>query len=87
MSANIPRLGRVVAERFQASKLPSLAKEGWPRHQINDAKPPLKERTGWFVQLPVIGDFNKPPRLRRLRWLRKIFLWRSHPSLSKEFTM
>jgi len=82
--APAPSLAGRVAERFRASKLPSLEKEGWTRHQTNGAKPPLKERTGWFVQLPVIGDFNKPPRLRRLRWLRKIFLWRSHPSLSKE---
>ena len=55
-------------------KLPSLDKEGWPRHQANGAKPPLMERTGWLVQLPIIGGFNEPPRLRPLRRLRDIFL-------------
>jgi hypothetical protein len=59
----------------RTSKLPSLDKEGWPRHQANGTKPPLKERTGWLVQLPIIGDFNQPPRLRRRRWLRKILTY------------
>src|SRR5262249_7172685 len=54
--------------------VPSLVKEGWTRHQKNAAKPPLMERTGWFVQLPIIGGFNEPPRLRPLRRLRAIFL-------------
>src|SRR5262245_59991011 len=63
----------VVAERCSAGKLPSLAKEGWPRRQENAAKPPLKERPGWFVQPPIIGGFNVPPRLRPLRKLRDIF--------------
>src|SRR5437016_14245382 len=31
-------------------------------------------RTGWFVQLPIIGGLNEPPRLRPLRWLRRFFL-------------
>src|SRR5437667_4206990 len=43
------------------------------------------ERTGWFVQLPIIGCLNQPPRLRPLRRLRDILLYgRSHPSLAKE---
>src|SRR5262245_30851767 len=58
---------------LQGGELPSLAKEGWPRHQENGAKPPLKERPGWFVQLPIIGGFNEPPRLRQPRKLRDIF--------------
>src|SRR5262245_55433195 len=59
---------------LQCGGLPSLAKEGWPRHQENGSKPPLNERPGWFVQLPIIGGFNEPPRLRSLRKLRDIFL-------------
>src|SRR5205809_2259628 len=51
----------------------SLAKEGWPRHQVNGPIP-LKARPGWFVQLPIIGGLNQPPRLRPLRRLRGIFL-------------
>ena len=54
-------------------EVPSLAKEGWPRHQVNGPIP-LKARPGWFVQLPIIGGLNQPPRLRRLRRLRGIFL-------------
>jgi hypothetical protein len=34
-------------------KFPSLEKEGWTRHLEDFAKPPLMERTGWFVQLPI----------------------------------
>src|SRR5207245_11124772 len=63
----------------------SLAKEGWPRHQVN-GRVPLKGtarsvspigrniKNGWFVQLPIIGGWNEPPRLRPLRKLRRFFL-------------
>src|SRR5213593_2377908 len=54
-------------------EVPSLAKEGWPRHQVNGPVP-LEARPGWFVQLPIIGGLNQPPRLRPLRRLRGIFL-------------
>src|SRR6058998_3797202 len=55
------------------SRLPSLAKEGWTRHQ--EISPfLLKARTGWFVQTPKQFLLNEPPRLRPLRWLRDIFL-------------
>src|SRR5438093_4159341 len=54
-------------------EVPSWAKEGWPRHQVNGPIP-LKARPGWFVQLPIIGGLNQPPRLRPLRRLRDIFL-------------
>src|SRR5207247_4739295 len=40
-------------------EVPSLAKEGWPRHQVNGPIP-LKARPGWFVQLPIIGGLNQP---------------------------
>src|SRR5206468_218686 len=40
-------------------EVPSLAKEGWPRHQVNGPVP-LKARPGWFVQLPIIGGLNQP---------------------------
>ncbi len=53
--------------------VPSLAKEGTPRHQVNGPVP-LEERPGWFVPLPIIGGLNQPPRLRPLRRLRGIFL-------------
>src|SRR2546428_9886361 len=55
------------------NKVPSLAKEGWPRHQVNGPVP-LEARPGWFVQLPIIGGLNQPPRLRPRRRLRGIFL-------------
>src|SRR6266571_7539850 len=68
-------------------EVPSLDKEGWPRHQVNGPVP-LEARPGmsganvspigrnkeeWFVQLPIIGGLNQPPRLRPLRRLRGIF--------------
>src|SRR5437016_1199470 len=53
-------------------EVPSLAKEGWQRHQVNGPVP-LEARPGWFVQLPIIGGLNQPPRLRPLRRLRGIF--------------
>src|SRR6266567_5883540 len=31
-------------------------------------------RTGWFVQLPIIGGLNETPRPRPLRRLRRFFL-------------
>src|SRR5947209_2618763 len=60
-------------EIFERAKLPSLAKEGWLRHQENGPLP-LKARPGWLVQQPIIGGLNQPPRLRPLRRLRRIFL-------------
>src|SRR5439155_27155554 len=54
-------------------EVPSLAKEGWPRHQVNGPVP-LEARPGWFVPLPIIGGLNQPPRLRPRRRLRGIFL-------------
>src|SRR5216117_4170167 len=54
-------------------EVPSLAKEGWPCHQVNGPVP-LEARPGWFVQLPIIGGLNQPPRLRPRRRLRGIFL-------------
>src|SRR6266516_7588263 len=54
-------------------EVPSLAKEGTPRHQVNGPVP-LEARPGWFVPLPIIGGLNQPPRLRPRRRLRGIFL-------------
>src|SRR5438552_1553176 len=60
-------------DHFGKGEVPSLAKEGWPWHQVNGPVP-LEARPGWFVQLPIIGGLNQPPRLRPLRRLRGIFL-------------
>ena len=54
-------------------ELPSLAKEGWPRHQVN-APVPFEAWPGWLVQHPIIGGLNQTPRLRPLRRLRSILL-------------
>src|SRR6266567_3388686 len=69
------------------SRLPSLAKEGWTRHQ--EISPfLLKARTGWFVQTPKQFLLNEPPRLRPLWWLRDIFLMAQPvPSFAKEGTL
>ncbi len=46
-----------------------------------------RNKEEWFVQLPIIGGLNQPPRLRPLRKASRHFLsGRSHPSLSKEGT-
>jgi len=82
-------------------EVPSLAKEGTPRHQVNGPVP-LEARPGWFVQLPIIGGLNQPllivspyrahirsahARLRPLKEASRHFInGRSHPSLSKEGT-
>src|SRR5437867_4248936 len=42
----LPNMRNTVQEKL----FPSLDKEGWTRPQENIAKPPLWERTGWFVQ-------------------------------------
>ena len=48
---------------------------------------PLEARPGWFVQLPIIGGLNQPPRLRPAKEASQHFLnGRGHPSLSKEGT-
>src|SRR6266581_7054115 len=60
-------------ELASRTALNTLAKEGWPRHQVNGPVP-LEARPGWFVPLPIIGGLNQPPRLRPLRRLRGIFL-------------
>src|SRR6266566_5317352 len=64
-----PSLGQPAGK----GEVPSLAKEGTPRHQVNGPVP-LEAGPGWFVQLPIIGGLNQPPRLRPVRRLRGIFL-------------
>src|SRR5205809_4722600 len=49
-------------------EVPSLAKEGTPRHQVNGPVP-LKARPGGFP----FGFIGKPPRPRAKRMLRDIF--------------
>src|SRR6266571_933415 len=67
-------------------EVPSLAKEGTPRHQVNGPVP-LEARPGWFVQLPIIGGLNQPPPSAPGKEASRHFLnGRSHPSLSKEGT-
>ena len=50
----------------------------WPRRggrTIKKYSPlPLDARPGWFVQQPIIGGLNQPPRLRPLMKLRDIYL-------------
>src|SRR6266705_5269562 len=46
------------------SQVPSLAKEGWLRHQKDAAKPPSPAQTGWLVQKNCLAVLNQPPRPR-----------------------
>src|SRR5262245_28637498 len=59
---------------FPHTELHYLARRGGRDINKNAAKPPLKERTGWFVQQPIIRGLNQPPRLRPPRRLRDILL-------------
>src|SRR6266516_4556927 len=87
-AAKPPPPAQTSRTRGGKGEVPSLAKEGWPRHQVNGPVP-LEARPGWFVQLPIIGGLNQPfflvspyrahirsahARLRPLRRLRGIFL-------------
>src|SRR6266581_6869864 len=66
------------------SKLPSLAKEGWTRHQVNGPVP-LTGADGVVRSTSNHRCLKEPPRLRPLRRLRRFFLnGRSHPSFAKE---
>ena len=62
----------------------SLAKEGWPRHQVNGPVP-LKARTGWFVQLPMNRWLERTTPSAPAKEASPLFLnGRSHPSFAKE---
>jgi hypothetical protein len=66
------------------SALPSLAKEGWLRHQENDPVP-LTAQTGWFVQTPRKNSHEQttPSALTRGAF-GPSFLMRGHSSFAKE---
>src|SRR6266516_2389666 len=68
---------------------PSLAKEGTAAPSSKWSRS-FGGAAGWFVQLPMIGGLNQPPRLRPLGRLRGIFLMGAAtppcPRLSKEGT-
>src|SRR5438445_9911090 len=55
------------------SKLPSLAKEGWTRHQVNGPVP-LTGADGVVRSTSNNCGLNEPPRLRPRRRLRRFFL-------------
>src|SRR6266699_1617934 len=58
----------------QGVNSPPWQRRGGRAINQNEQKAPLLARPGWFVQLPIIGGWNKPPRLRPLRRLRVFFL-------------
>src|SRR5439155_6690727 len=60
------------------SQVPSLAKEGWLRHQKDAAKPPSPAQTGWLVPKKLFWSFNEPPR-PRLSLEREFFLMARPP--------
>jgi hypothetical protein len=61
-------------ESIGVARLPSLDKEGWPRHQKNDPVP-LKGADGVVRSSNrLIRKLNEPPRLRALTRLRGILL-------------
>src|SRR6266446_4792506 len=67
----------------QGVNSPPWQRRGGRAIDKNEPKAPLLARPGWFVQLPIIGGWNKPPRLRPLRRLRVFFLMGA-PSFAKE---
>src|SRR2546426_5505946 len=46
----------------------------WRRGAKREPGRAKHQEPGWFVQLPIIGGLNQPPRLRPRRRLRGIFL-------------
>src|SRR6266702_8238470 len=62
------------------SQVPSLAKEGWLRHQKDAAKPPSPAQTGWLVPKKLFWSLNEPPR-PRLSLEREFFLMARPPLL------
>jgi hypothetical protein len=62
----------------------------WPRRGGRDinkniAKPPLRERTGWFVQQPINRWIQRTtPSAPAKEASRHFYYWRSHPSFAKE---
>src|SRR6266699_1101814 len=58
----------------QGVNSPPWQRRGGRAINKNEPKAPLLARPGWFVQLPIIGGWDKPPRLRPLRRLRVCFL-------------
>ena len=76
-----------VLDEFENSRGPGDSPP-WQRRGGRDinksaAKPPLLERTGWFVQRPIIGGLNQPPPLRQLMRLRAILLLAQPPLLGQ----
>jgi hypothetical protein len=75
---------RVVAQLEESARRensPPWTRRGGRDLKKNVAKQPCWERTGWFVQLPIIGGLNQPPRLREQLWLREVFLIAQPPLL------
>src|SRR6266481_8596067 len=60
--------------------------EGWTRHQVNGAKPPIMERTGWSLTNHVAECILEPwlvsdhPVCGRFGGFAAFLLSRSHPS-------
>jgi len=67
-------LDTLLRNYFQGGLIPSSAEEGWLRHQANVAKPPLMAQTGWCWSRRFYSWLNEPPRPRRIRCLRDIFV-------------
>src|SRR6185436_12221433 len=62
---------------LKSANSPPWLRRGGRDLKKNVAKHPCWERTGWFVQLPIIGGLNKPPRLREAKVASRNFLDRA----------
>jgi hypothetical protein len=72
-------------ETFQRRQSPRWQRRGGRDIKKNIAKPPLEERTGWFVQQPIDRLIERTTPSAPNKEASRLFdLWRSHPSFTTE---
>jgi hypothetical protein len=70
---------------YKASDSPPWQRRGGRDIKKNAAKPPLKERPGWFVQQPIIWWLEPTTPSAPAKVASRHFITgRSHPSFAKE---
>src|SRR5690349_19426393 len=69
-----PSFERDLCTIHQDKKIPALVKAGWTRHQEKFREASLAERTGRFVQPPIITRLKPTTPPARVRMLRDLFL-------------
>jgi hypothetical protein len=76
-------LDRPCGRPLQVARVPSLAKEGWTRHQKKCREASFVGADGVVGSATDDRSLNQPPRLRRLMRLRAILLLAQPPLLGQ----